>query len=381
VHSTAEQILEQLVSIDTTSHLSNRTVAEWIANYLDRPDVTIELDEQDGKVNLLARVGPESETGEGLTLCGHMDTVPADEPGWDTPPFELHDADDRWVARGSCDMKGFLALAIDRATRTDASQLEAPLALLFTADEELGSIGARRFVAGRGGTTILPRATLIGEPTELSVVRLHKGHLRARIEFEGQSAHSGYPHRGINAVEAAGRAIVALSDLAEVLKKESPPSGRYFPEVPHVVFNIARIEGGGATNVVPDHCALNLGIRLLPETDPEALLARVREALSEVPTDARWNLETVNLSPAMSTPETAPLHRNLCDLTGQTATRAVSFSSDAGVLSDLGLQCVLFGPGSIEVAHKPNEYLPKQEFVRAGEILDQLISRSCQVAS
>ena len=376
VNPTTEQILRQLVSIETTSRLSNRPLAEWMADFLDRRGVTIELDEHGEKVNLLARIGPESPAGEGLTVCGHMDTVPAEEPGWNSSPFELHDAGDRWVARGSCDMKGFLALALDRAARLEPARLRSPLVLLFTADEELGSVGARRFVSGCGREASLPRATLIGEPTELAVVRLHKGHLRARLTFEGQSAHSGYPHRGVNAVEAAGQAMASLSDLARELEQERPPSGRYFPGVPHVVLNLARVEGGDATNVVPDHCTLDFGLRLLPETDAEELLQRVRTAIRAVGIAAGHVLETVNLSPAMSTPADAPLHRDLCAITGQTETQAVSFSSDAGVLSDLGLDCILFGPGSIEVAHKPNEYLPKRELMRAGEVLDRLIAQT-----
>jgi acetylornithine deacetylase len=391
VHSNAAKILEQLIAIETTSHLSNRPLVEWIADFLDRPGVAIEFDQHGDKVNLVVRIGPENCGPEdrgakdcgraGLTLCGHTDTVPADEEGWENSPFRLHDAGDRWVARGSCDMKGFLALATDRAARLDPTALRAPLALLFTADEEIGSLGARRFVSGNQGRAPLPRATLIGEPTELAVVRLHKGHLRARLTFEGRSAHSGYPHRGINAVAAAGEAMAALSGLARTLEQEPTPSGRYFPEVPHVVLNLARVEGGGATNVVPDSCTLDFGLRLLPESDPEELLERVRGAVSGVVTPASWTLETINLSPAMSTPDSAPLHRDLCAETGQEGTRSASFSSDAGLLSQLDLDCVLFGPGSIEVAHKPNEYLPKAEFERAGEVLDRLIADNCGVSA
>ncbi len=372
------ELLDRLVAIDSTSRLSNRPLADFVCERLDRPGLSIRRqDSADGeKVNLVVRAGPEpDESAAGLTLSGHMDTVPADEAGWSSPPFRLTDRGDRWVARGACDMKGFLALAVALAAELAGRPLAAPLALLLTYDEELGSLGAQRFAADPGEP--LPRRTVVGEPTSLRVVRMHKGHLRLRLTLAGASAHSGYPHRGVNAIEPAGEAIRALAALRRDLERERPPGGEHFPEVPWVVLNLGRVEGGSAVNVVPDSCRLDLGLRPLPGIEPTALVERVRSALAGALEGADWRLETVNDSPPLDLPAAAAIHRELAGLVGQTGSHATSFSSDAGTLSRLGLECVLFGPGSIEAAHRPDEHLPKSEMERAGTVLRALAERCC----
>ncbi len=374
----AVELLERLVAIESTSRLSNLPLADFVCERLDRPGIAIrrQASEDGEKVNLIVRLGPEPDgAGAGLTLSGHMDTVPAGEEGWTSPPFRLTDRGDRWVARGACDMKGFLALAMALAADRAAGPLAAPLVLLLTFDEELGSLGAQRFAADPGGP--LPRRTVVGEPTSLRVVRMHKGHLRLRVTLIGFSAHSGYPHRGSSAIEPAGEAIRALAGLRRDLERERPQGGEHFPEVPWVALNVGRVEGGSAVNVVPDSCRLELGLRPLPETDPAALVERVRDALAGALAGADWRLETVNDSPPLRTAAEAPIHRELAALLGQTESHATSFSSDAGILARIGHDCVLFGPGSIEVAHRPDEFLPKAEMARAAEILGELADRTC----
>ena len=377
IHLEAAEILTRLVAFDTTSHRSNRPLIDFISEYLDRPGVRIDTSEDDGKVNLLARLGPETETGAGLVLCGHTDTVPAGESEWTSDPFVLTDGGDRWVGRGACDMKGFLALAVDRLARTRPDDLGAPLMLLLTSDEEVGSLGVQRFLDSPLAATPLPDSVLIGEPTQLSAVRLHKGHLRGRITFRGIGAHSGYPHRGVNAIEAAAGAVVALADLRRQLEEERLPSAEHFPAVPFEVLNVATVEGGSAVNVIPDRCQVGFGVRLLPGSDTQRLERRMNRAIARLDLAAEWDIEMLNLSPPLDTRESAPLHRRLCELIGQEGSRAVAFSSDAGVLSSAGCDCVLFGPGSIEVAHKPNEYLPKNELAEADDLLERLVERLC----
>ncbi len=373
------ELLDRLVAIESTSRLSNRPLADFVCERLERPGIEIRRQPSaDGeKENLVVRVGPAADgSGAGLTLSGHMDTVPADEDGWSSPPFRLTDRGDRWVARGACDMKGFLALAVALAAELADEPLAAPLALLFTYDEELGSLGAQRFAADPGEP--LPRRTVVGEPTSLRVVRMHKGHLRLRLTLTGASAHSGYPHRGVNAIEPAGEAIRALAALRRELEGERPAAAEHFSEVPWVALNLGRVEGGSAVNVVPDSCRLDLGLRPLPGMDPAAVVERVRGALAGALADADWRLETVNDSPPLDLPAAAPIHRELARLVGQTASQATAFSSDAGTLARLGLDCVLFGPGSIEAAHRPDEHLPKAEMARAGEVLRSLAARCCR---
>jgi len=189
-------LLARLVAFDTTSRNSNLPLADFLCDYLDRPGVRIERQPSpDGtKTNVVAWLGPEPGGPEGerpgLVLSGHMDVVPAEEEGWQSDPFTLADAGDRWVARGACDMKGFLAIAANAAVGAGPA-LRAPLALVFTYDEEVGTLGARHLLESYAAGRLLPRSAIIGEPTSLRVARAHKGHLKMRITLHGRSAHSG----------------------------------------------------------------------------------------------------------------------------------------------------------------------------------------------
>src|SRR4051794_19787304 len=292
-----EALLARLVAFDTTSHKSNRELADFISDYLDRPGVRITRHPTgDGvKLNLIAAAGPVDGDG-GLVLSGHMDTVPAESEGWKSDPFTLTRRNGSYIARGAADMKGFLALAINRLARAEIPRLQHQLVLLFTHDEETGTLGARRLVEEPHVVPQLPRATIIGEPTSLRVLRMHKGHLRIRLSFTGVPAHSGLPHLGVNAVEAGGRAIVALAELRQALERERSAKAEHFPEVPYVTLNVARVAGGGATNVVPADCVLDLGIRLLPGMSAGEMTERVRatvqKAASQVPFELTLSGET-----------------------------------------------------------------------------------------
>jgi acetylornithine deacetylase len=321
-------------------------------------------------------MGPEADHREGLMLSGHMDVVPAEEPGWRSDPFTMADAGDRLVGRGTADMKGFLALATNRLAALDRMALRRPLALLFTYDEEVGTLGARRFTESFAGADRLPRSVVIGEPTELRVVRAHKGMVRFRLAFAGKAAHSGYPHLGRSAIEPAARAIVALAELRRTMETERPPNADAFPEVPFAALNVGTVAGGSAANVIPDRCELQLGIRLLPGMEVDDMAERVRAAVEKA-VHGPFVLEALSESPAMILDDSAPIHRALREALGQHESHTVMFASDAGWLRRAGFECVLFGPGSIEVAHQPNEFLPVAEFRRAGAILDGLIHRSC----
>jgi acetylornithine deacetylase len=377
-----EALLARLIAFDTTSHKSNRELADFICDYLERPGVRITRHStSDGaKLNLIAAAGPEDK-GRGLVLSGHMDTVPAESDGWKSDPFTLTRRDGCYIARGAADMKGFLALAMNRLASADIPRLRHQLALLFTHDEETGTLGAHRLADEPNAIPPLPRATIIGEPTSLRILRMHKGHLRLRLSVTGVPAHSGLPHLGVNAVEAAGRAIVALSELRQTLERERPPNAEHFAEVPYVTLNVARIAGGGAINVVPGDCVLDLGVRLLPGMAADEMTERIKGVVQHAVSPVPFELAVLNETPPMLTPENAPILNLLADELEQTGTGSAPFGTDGGWLSRLGLDCAIWGPGSIEVAHKPNESLPIAEFVRAGELLTRIVHRSCATES
>ncbi len=377
-------LLARIVAFDSVSSKSNLPLSDFISEYLDRPGVRIERHPSpDGtKANLIVRVGPERDDREGLALSGHMDVVPAGEPGWESDPFTLTDRGDRWVGRGACDMKGFVALAVNLAAETSsrADKLSAPLALVLTYDEEVGTLGAGWLAKDYRGLTTLPRSMIVGEPTSLEVVGLHKGHLKMRATFRGKSAHSGYPHLGANAIVPAGRAIVALADLGDALKREGAPSGASFPEVPFAAINVGTVHGGSAINVVPDRCVVEIGVRTMPGLESDQLAPRVEATIAAVPLPegVSVQVEILSNSPPMSLSLDAPIHRLLCDLTGQEGMRSVGFATDAGWLARAGFECAIFGPGTIEVAHKPNEWMPKAEYAQARGLVEQAIARLCE---
>jgi acetylornithine deacetylase len=201
--------------------------------------------------------------------------------------------------------------------------------------------------------------------------------IRLQLAFRGRAAHSGYPHLGRSAIEPAARAITALAGLRADMELERPAHGEHFPEVPYAALNVGVVSGGSAANVIPDHCAAQIAVRLLPGMSAAEMSDRVRAAVARAMPGEPFELTFLGESPAMMLDESAALYRDLCGLVGQHATESVAFATDAGWLQTVGFRCVVFGPGSIEVAHRPNEFLPIEEFERAGQLLDEMIRRRC----
>jgi acetylornithine deacetylase len=380
-------LLAHLVAFDTTSERSNLPLADWICDYLDRPGVRIDRDAfrdaaGERKCNLVIAAGPpvDAASRDGLVLSGHMDVVPAGS-GWSSDPFTLVERDGALFARGSADMKGFLALAINLARELDLAAMSQPLVLVLTCDEEVGTLGARHLHDHWPAARPLPRQAIIGEPTELQPVRVHKGHLKARFTFRGTSAHSAYPHLGKNAIAPAARLIDALTELEAALPTARLPSSVHFPEVPSPTLNVGCVHGGTAINVVPAECVVDVGVRLLPGMDTEALIARLQRLAAATTPQMPPEWELLSISPPMETDADAPLFARLCALAGAPAEPAAAYATDAGWLQRMGLECVLFGPGSIRVAHKPDEWVPIADLARAREVLATIIADCCRTSA
>ncbi len=387
-----EELLGRLVGFDSTSRNSNLPIAEFLCDYLDRPGIRLERNPSPAgdKTNLVAVAGPEVEADRpGLTLSGHLDVVPADEPEWRSDPFALTVTDRRLIGRGACDMKGFVALAANvLAARAAADgtvdggqRLRRPLALLLTYDEEVGTLGAHHFVRTWPAERPLPRRTIVGEPTSLQAVRMHKGFAELEIVVRGESAHSGYPHLGKSAVEPAARAISALAELRRTLEDEPCPQAEHFPEVPYVALNVGIVRGGVAVNVVPDRCEIRLSFRVLPGMDSRPIAERVRAAAAEALSGEDFSCREAHASPPVLLAEDHELYRGLCRILGQERTVSASYATDAGWLQHGGFDCLLWGPGTIEVAHRPNEFMPRDEYRRGANLLAQVVERFCCAAS
>ena len=350
---------------------SNLAVIELLASWLG--DLGFACEEQTiapGKANLLATYG--SGPG-GLVLAGHSDTVPFDAALWQSDPLALTEAGDRWVGLGVCDMKGFFPLVIE-AVRTLLDQpFKQPLLILATCDEESSMSGARALAeAGRP----LGRAAVIGEPTGLKPIRLHKGVMMERIDILGQSGHSSDPSLGRNALDAMHAAIGELLVLRQQWQQEY--RNPLF-NVPQPTLNLGCIHGGDNPNRICGQCSLEFDLRPLPGMDPEVLRAAIRQKLQPLAEQRQVRIDYGPIFPGVPPFEQAAdseLVRLAERLTGQAAD-AVAFGTEAPYLQQLGCETLILGPGDIACAHQPNEYLELARIEPTVQILRQLIDHYC----
>ncbi|HET7569501.1 MAG TPA: acetylornithine deacetylase [Gammaproteobacteria bacterium] len=360
-------------SVSPEFDMSNRPVADLLANWCEDAGFRVELQKLDaapGKVNLIASLG---RGDGGLALAGHTDTVPYDKALWSSDPFKLRAADDRLYGLGSADMKSFFAFALEAATQFDAAAFRRPLVLVATADEESDMFGGRA-LAGSG----LPGVSrvVIGEPTRMRPVRMHKGILMESIRVLGQSGHSSDPALGANAVEGMHAIIAALLDYRTAMQQAH--RDEHFA-VPLPTLNFGAIRGGDNPNRICGECELHIDLRTLPgmTTDAvrEAFQQRCRDALAGTPfrLEFRRLFEGID---AMETPAESALVAAAERLTGAES-EAVSFGTEAPFFRELGLDTIVLGPGDIAQAHQPDEYLGLDMIEPARNTFKRLIEEFC----
>ena len=374
-------LMARLVSFDTTSatRRPTRPLGDLVCDYLDHPGIRVSrFDCGDDQENLCFETGPEScGDGAGLLLCGHVDVVPATEPEWTGDPFIVRIEGDRAIGRGVCDMKGFDAVAINlMRERALAGGGSTPLGLLLTCNEEIGTVGAGRFVE-QWGDRPLPERTIVGEPTSERVVRGHKGHLSISIQVGGRGCHTGFPDRGVNAIERTIPVLEAIRGLRAEMVEERTGTSDLFPDTPHPVLTVAAIDAGSAINVMPDRSTLRVGARLLPGQSAEGFLPRfasaieeagvtvtLREGLEHPLPDARTPLAedacvitATNDTPSYAIDASSPFLAEVEAVGVEGDGAGVNFGTDAGRLVPLGCRSVIWGPGDISVAHRPDEWI------------------------
>jgi len=354
---------------------SNRAVIELLSSWLSDLGFACETQQiAPGKFNLLASYG--SGPG-GLVLAGHSDTVPFDAALWQTDPLQLTEVDGRWVGLGSCDMKGFFALVIEAVQPLLTQRFQQPLLILATCDEESSMAGARALAAaGRP----LGRAAVIGEPTGLKPIRLHKGVMMERIDILGRSGHSSDPSLGHSALEAMQDVMLELRGLRAQWQREfnNPQFG-----VPQPTLNFGCIHGGDNPNRICGQCSLEFDLRPLPGMQPELLRAAIRQKLQPVAAQHQVQIDFAPLFPSVPPFEQhadAELVRLAERLTGHAAC-AVAFATEAPYLQQLGCETLVLGPGDIDCAHQPGEYLDMARLQPTVQLLRELISYYCLQAA
>jgi acetylornithine deacetylase len=376
---TVQETLRDLVAIDSVSEHSNTEIVSYLERrceaagfeckrfaYID--DAGVE------KFNLVARSsGPDSpaESTVELALVGHTDTVPF-HPAW-IEALRLTEKDGKLLGRGACDTKAFISAALQAIEGIDLSTLRKPLALAFTADEEVGCIGAKRLAQAR---PFKARYAIVGEPTSLQPMRTGKGYCVAEITVRGREAHSAYPQIGASAIFRAARLIGRIEQIAEEVKQDQ----RAGFDPPYTTMNVGLIEGGTAKNIIAGECRFTLEWRTIPGQETGYALNLVRQAaddLQKQDADFLCEIDAARADESFATRADSPLVKFLEESSGKQS-GTVAFGTEAPSMIALGAEAVVFGPGDIRVAHRTGEFVPVDQLNRCVEILSQAIERFCR---
>jgi acetylornithine deacetylase len=373
-------MIRRLVAFDTTSRESNLALIEFVRDYLDGFKIASELvfDSTRRKANLYATIGPADRGG--IMLSGHSDVVPVDGQDWDSDPFAVIERDDHLFGRGTSDMKSFIAVMLALVPEFVAAKAPTPVHLAMTYDEEVGCIGVRGLIAQLAARPVRPRLCIIGEPTLMQPVIAHKGKKSLRCRVHGQESHSALTHLGVNAIEAAAEIVALIRRLARAKRDNGPYDQGFSP--PYTTIQTGTIAGGTALNIVPRDCRFDFEIRYLPGDDPDTLLAQLRHyaatllpEMYQVSTAAGFDFEEFNAIPALCAPEDSEVVRLAQALTGANSVGKVSFGTEGGLYQEAGIPTVICGPGSIEQAHRPNEFIALAQVRQCEDFLRRLIGR------
>ena len=378
-------LIHKLVGFNTTSRESNLELIDFVKTYLDGIGVksTLVYDEKKGKANLYATLGPTDRPG--IMLSGHTDVVPVDGQDWQSDPFAITEKDGRLYGRGTCDMKSFIAICLAYAPRFLEGGLTTPIHLAFSHDEEIGCIGVRRLLDVMNGFDIKPAMCIVGEPTDMQVTIAHKGKFSYRAHVRGWEAHSSLAPKGVNAVEYAAELIAFMKRIARRIEAEGPYDPLF--DIAHTTVHTGTIRGGTALNIVPKDCTFDFEFRHLPEHDPANLFSEVetyaRETLEPMmkalDPASGFQFDVLSSIPALNNDpgdEVVTLAKTLAERNDH---GKVSFGTEAGLFQqEVGIPTVVCGPGSIEQAHKPDEYISLDQIAKGEIFMDRLLAHVCK---
>ncbi|WP_349360148.1 acetylornithine deacetylase [Stappia sp.] len=380
----AAEILADLVGFDTTSRGSNLPLIDYVEAFLARRGIasTRIPDETGEKANLLATIGPADVPG--YVLSGHTDVVPVDGQDWTSDPFTLTQRDGRLFGRGACDMKGFLACCLGRVDAMRLADLKRPIHLAFSYDEEVGCKGVPSLIRHLVATHPRPLACFVGEPTEMQVIVGHKAKRSYRAIVTGRTCHSSLAPRGVNAVDYAARLVLKIREMGQTLAKGLHDD---LYDVPVTTAHTGTISGGTALNIVPDRCEIAFEFRALPQEDADALVAEVmRFAADELEPEMRAvapetgiAFEQISSFPGLDTDIDAEVTRLAKRLAGRNDHAKVAYGTEGGRFVEIGaIPTIVIGPGSIEQAHKADEFIALAELEKCDRFLDRVIEDACR---
>ncbi len=379
-HLTARDILEKLVSFPTVSSESNLALVDWVEDYLAAHGVRAHRVYNDDatKANLYANIGPEVEGG--VVLSGHTDVVPVEGQAWDTDPFCVAEKNGRLYGRGTCDMKGFDAIALAAVPKALKANLKRPLQIALSFDEEVGCLGAPRMIAEMAERLPRAAAAIIGEPSEMKVVNGHKGGIGIATHLRGHEVHSSLMHTGVNAVMEAAKLVDWANRMnAENRARERDAIDALF-DPPWTTCHVGTIHGGTADNITAKDCRFVMGFRAIPGESVEGWrqryldeVARVEAGMRAVHPDARIDTSVRFHVPGLAPEDDGVAEELARRISGDNATHVVSYATEAGQFQEAGYSAVIIGPGNIEQAHQPNEWLSVKQFDKGIAFVEKLI--------
>lgn len=382
----SEEILARLIGYDTTSTRSNLELIEFVRNLLDDQHVASQLVLSDDheRANLYATIGHDDIGG--IMLSGHTDVVPTSGQHWHSDPYRLRLDEDMLYGRGTCDMKGFIACVLAALPQMASQKLATPIHLAFSYDEEIGCVGARKLAATMAQFEVKPRFGIVGEPTSMKMVLGHKGKVSYRVSVSGLSCHSAYIGSGVNAVEYAAELIAYIRNMNQRVQQRLIDNSY---TVPHTTFHVGNIRGGTALNIVPEHCEFEFEIRNLPQDDLETLVHEIEHYANDVLlADMRERypaseirFDEISHYPGLHTDRASAVVAaaravNPVDGFGDN----VSFGTEAGLFDGLGIDSLVCGPGSIDQAHKPDEFITREQLRFCDQMIENLVHRCRETA-
>ena len=375
----ARDLLNRLIAFPTVSADTNLPLIEFVEQYLAAHgiDSTRCPHPSAPKAGLVAQVGPS--VAGGVVLSGHTDVVPIIGQAWDTDPWTVTEKDGKLFGRGTCDMKGFVALALHAMVKARGRRLKRPLQIALSRDEELGLLGATDVAQALLDGYPKASAVIVGEPTQMRLVNGHKSCEGVHVNITGHEVHSSNLFEGASAIFAASQIVewARQASLANAAARPTDMAALYDP--PYTTLHVGKIEGGTAANITARHCAFTLDIRCVGDDCLENWLSPLRDLtrrieadMQKISPDCKIDITTIP-GPGVRPENSGAAEALVRGLTGDNATHTVSYGTDGGHFQRLGFSTVICGPGSIEQAHKPNEYIAVSEFEAGGAMLDRLI--------
>ena len=382
---TTAQLLKKLVSFDTISSNSNIELIDFVEDYLTGHGVgSVRIDYEAGrKLNLFATIGPD--VAGGIVLSGHTDVVPVEGQNWTHDPFDMIERDGALYGRGTCDMKGFIAVVLALVPQLVAARLKTPVHMAWSCDEEVGCNGVRPMIAHVVENLPRPKAVIVGEPTSMQVVNSHKGGDAYHTHVRGLEGHSSNMHLGVSAIMAAGEVICEIGRMGEDMRRDGDPSGRFSP--PCSTTQVGMVEGGTAGNIIAKDCHLTWETRLLPGVDVKGPLKRIQafgktleQDMHKVSRETGIETRCVSSVPGLLPEPEAAAETLALNFARANGTGAVSYGTEAGLFQQAGFPAVICGPGSIEQAHKPDEFVTIAQLDECEAFMQRLLQH-CQTTA